>query len=240
MLASSCGINTHLPASRLESPETHGRSLAAGVDFGVQGSNSLSLTPGYDTTPVNTDMPSYSRTFADMTLGADMGLAERFDIGIETAFDSPLQLKGKFQLIGDPQVKARKGNLSLAVTAAIGGSTQNERSTGLFDDLVDAYEMRHSMADGSVIAGYRFADAVLVFGGPFVQKHWIDGWQVMDDGPEVPFELEAHQYGVNVGVSFMLSKTYQLMFEAVVVESHANDAHIRSGFLGGHLALVRF
>lgn len=240
MLAVSCGINTHLPAGRMETPETYGRALAFGMDLGVQGSNSLSLTSDYTTTPVDTETPSFSRTGADVKFGADVGLAERFDLGVEAAWDSPYQLEGKYQLLGDPRGKARKGNSSLAVTAAVGSHAQSGSSTGLFGNSYDAYEMTAYMADGAVIAGHRVADNVLVFGGPFVQKYWISGSQILDDGPEVEYDLDAHQYGVNLGVGFRLGRQFELMVEAVLTESRANDAQVRSGFLGAHLAVMRF
>lgn len=239
MLASSCGINAHLPASRLETPETYGRPLAFGVDFGIQGSNSLSLTPDYTITPVDTDEPTYTRS-TGVKIGASVGLAERFDLALKTAWDSPLMLQGKYQLLGDPQGTAKQGNSSLAVTAALGTHNQSGSSDGLFDDEYDAYEMNAYMADASVIAGHRFSDNGLVFGGPYFQKYWISGSQTLDDGPEVGYDLDAHQYGVNIGLAFTMSRTFQLMFEAVFAESRANDAYVRSGFLGAHLGIVQF
>jgi hypothetical protein len=238
MLA-GCGINTHLPASRLESPETHGRPLAFGADLGIQGSNSLSVTPDYTDTPVDTERPSYSRSSADVKFGASVGLAERFDVSIKTAWDSPLQLQGKYQVLGEPQRTAKAGNSSLAVTAAIGNHNQSGSSSG-FDGDDDAYEMTANMLDTSVIAGYRFSDFGLVFGGPFFQKYWISGTHTLDDGPEVPYDLGAYQYGVNIAVNFKLSQHFQLVLEGVFAESRANDGQVSSGFLGGHLAFVQF
>lgn len=239
-LAAGCGINTHLPASRLETPETYGKALAFGVDLGIQGSNSLGLTSDYTLSPVDTEMPSYSRSHGDVKLGVGVGVAERFDLAVKTAWDSPFQLQGKYQLLGEPRRTAKEGNSSLAVTAAIGNHTQGGSSDDSFSGGDDSYEMTAYMADGSVIAGYRFTDTGLVFGGPFLQQYWISGAQVLDGSPEIAYDLDAHQYGVNIGVSFMLARRFELMLEAVFAESRANDSDVRSGFLGGHLAVVNF
>lgn len=238
VLAAGCGINTHLPASRLETPETYGRQLAFQVDLGIQGSNSLGLTSDYTLSPVDTESPSYSRS-TDLKFGVGVGVAERFDLAIKTAWDSPMQLQGKYQLLGEPRGTARTGNSSLAVTAAIGNHSQGGNS-GDFDGTDDSYDMTAYMADASVIAGYRFTDTGLVFGGPFFQKYWISGTHVLDGAPEIAYDLGAHQYGVNIGVSFTLAERFELMLEAVFVESSANDSDVRSGFLGGHLAVVNF
>jgi len=37
-----------------------------------------------------------------------------------------------------------------------------------------------------------------------------------------------------------LAVGFELMLEAVFTESRANDSDVRSGFLGGHLAVVSF
>jgi hypothetical protein len=240
VLGAGCGINAHLPAGRLDTPETYGRTLAVGVDLGIQGSNALSLTPDYTITPVDTDEPSYSRSAGDVKVGASVGLAERFDLGLETAWDSPLMLQGKYQVLGEPQRTARQGNSSLAVTAAIGNHNQSGSSTGLTGGDYDAYRMTVNMVDLAAIAGYRFADTALLFGGPFVQTYWISGTHTLDDGPEVAYDLGAYQYGANVAIAFRVSKNLQLALEAVFAASRANDGHVTSGFLGGHLAAFRF
>jgi hypothetical protein len=240
MMAPSCGINTHLPASRLESPETYGRAMAFGIDVGVQGSNSLGLTSDYTISPVDTDTPSYSRSRSDVKLGVGVGVAERFDLAVKTAWDSPFQLQGKYQLLGDSRGKAREGNSSLAVTAAIGNHAQSGSSDGLSGDEESSYEMTAYMADGAAIAGYRLSDAALVFGGPFIQKYWISGTHVLDGAPERAYDLDAHQYGVNIGVGFTIYEKFELMIEAVFAESRASDANVRSGFLGAHMAIMKF
>jgi hypothetical protein len=239
MLAAGCGINAHLPASRLETPETYGRPLAFGVDLGVQGSNSLSLTSDYTISPVDTDEPTYTRS-TGVKIGASVGLAERFDLALKTAWDSPLLLQGKYQLLGDPQGTAKQGNSSLAVTAAIGNHNQGGESDDTFSGGDDAYSMNAYMADASVIAGYRFSDNGLVFGGPFVQQYWISGTHTLDGAPEVAYDLDAQQYGVNLAIAFTINRIFQLTVEAVFVESRASDADVRSGFLGAQFGIVQF
>ena len=216
------------------------RQKLFGFDFGLQGANVLELTSDYTVTPVDAEMPRYERSGTDVKFGAAVGLAERFDLSLETAWDSPLMLQGKYQLLVDPQGKAKKGNSSLAVTAAVGSHGQSGSAEGLFDGAYDAYEMRAYAADASIIAGHRFADFGLVYGGPFVQQYWINGSHTLDDGPEVGFDLDANQYGVNLGLAFTLSENFQLMVEAVFAESNANESRVFSGFLSAHLAVMRF
>lgn len=242
VFVAGCAISTHLPANRMEIPETHGEALAFGADLAIEGGHSLEFSDDYTSTPV-TDSPVYERSSAGVKLGGSLALMRRLDLGVRLGLGSNNVLQAKLQLLGEPRRATREGNFSLAVTGGVGYAGARESGTGFADDQVDSYELNAYALDGAVIAGYRILDEVLVYGGPFVQRYEIDVTHELD-GTRHDYGGATIQSGANLGFGYSIDTGHltrlDILIEVVYAASETGSEQARNAFLGARVAGVRF
>lgn len=241
-LSAGCPIRASLPASRMESPETHGERLALGADLAIQAGNSLEFSDDYNATPI-TDAPTYARSDLGLKTGGSIGVARRIDLSLRGGLDTTNVLQAKLQLLGEPRRVARQGNFSLAITGGVGYEGARGSGTGLIDSNTDSYALNSYVLDGSIIAGYRILDEVLIYGGPFAQRYGIDVTHELD-GTRYDYDGVTYQSGANLGFGYSIEHGRQTKLEILVEVAYAisetGSSREGNAFLGIRAAGVRF
>jgi hypothetical protein len=164
----ACSITAKLPLTRHETAETQGTQEGrSGVEFqaAYQARNEVEFTSDYNRVAPSVTSPSVkSPGHRVMGTGA-LAILDSLDVSI-TAPQSRLSLK--YQILGEPRIRAELGNFSLAVSAGIATAKEKESSSGIFSTTTQSFELRETVMDGALIAGYRFSKLVQLYGGPFI------------------------------------------------------------------------
>lgn len=209
VLVSGCAVNVNIPANRFESPESLGPVRDKGkveMGGGLGGSNNIIFSQDFTLYPIEPATPPIQRAVADVYVTGGIGLLDKFDLGARyVTHSSPLLIFAKYQFLGPAAPDAKAGDTSFAATLG-GGFTSKSGSSSLGGD-VTGYELGIISADAAVIGGYRIADHLLAYGGPFVTNSWISGSRnVTPFGSSVEstslFSATALQPGGNLGVMF--------------------------------------
>lgn len=208
-ITSGCSVTAGIPAMRMDSPEAVGRGRISKDEteskqddrgirlaLGFQGSSELTLVKDYTAKPPQVNQPVSSK---DPILGttsegrislfgmdnlkptADFSLIERLDISFRPHWDHPWMFGGKFQILGDSEKRAKKGNFSLAVTGSVGYASDNYEYKGedplqpLTNRTTAKADFYYYAYDAALILGYRPIRDLLIYGGPYFQNLNITG-----------------------------------------------------------------
>jgi hypothetical protein len=166
--ASGCAVNAKLPLTRHESPETQGKvdgSFHSEHFAAWQARNEVEFTPDLTLRSPSVTDPSVRTPNHRIMAQSALGIADRFDISLNLP---SLRLGLKYQILGEPRSRAEAGNFSLAVS---GGGTiakqEETKGSALLSSSSQFVELKETLADISLIAGYRISKEVLFYGGPF-------------------------------------------------------------------------
>jgi hypothetical protein len=236
-LSGCATITADVPGSRLESPEALGLrgrrfegSLAA-----IQG-HTLEITSDASMRPPTLTNPKLEKGGAFGATG-NFGALKKLDIGLKSALGpSPWLLTAKLQLLGDNANDAKEGNTSLAVTAGAGlsSSTREGDQKGEFGPGGYPWnaKVQSTASDFAIIAGYRALERLLIYGGGFFTRHWINcaiDHSASDNGlsPAAHYEVaySTEQLGANLGlrVEFGASPGF------LVAEAGYSDLQLSNG-----------
>jgi len=200
---SGCALSLNMPTVRFESPEAQGTLGHGYVALGAAGGNDLTIIP--DTTASNpTEQTSFSGS-GNIPVMVGLGILDRLDIegrlqGALNGTSVPL-LTAKYELIGAPRSRAKTGNFALAATLG-GGAASETQNDGNLGSTSAATDVHFWEFDSSLIAGYRIADNVMIYGGPFYSHYGFHGTDTQSGGGAAApliFAGTANQSGINVG-----------------------------------------
>jgi len=224
-----CGCNSltiHLPVARFESPEAAGETWKKHLSVGGAGTHDVTVVQDASTRPPTIGTPSISQG-GNAPLRFSLGFWERFELGLHYGItNAPFMVSGKFQILGDPIVKAKGGNFSIAVTAAAGveSSTNNGTQLGTFGPGGYPWNATANtqVQDYALIAGIRLTDNLLLYGGPFISKYNMTG-NVHDNqsdngtSPAADYSINGsgQNTGGNLAIQLDTSNTFSLTLEAV-------------------------
>jgi hypothetical protein len=196
-----CTIQVNVPVNRFESPETVGKAGRVELDAAVGGSNDAVLTED-----ASTDAPSPAHPTGDHSaffrFGAGVGLRDDLDLELRNFSE----LVVKYQILGQPRLTSRMGNVSLAVTLGAGGGYDSSNGTGL-NQTQFQYDLTTVSLDAALIAGYRITDWWLLYAGPFFRYvpytgHYAQGPENTSLPSGTPFSGTVSCYGGNLGFEF--------------------------------------
>ncbi len=177
-----CASALPMPASRFDSPEARGRFGPSRLEASaLQSGHAVQIQP--DGSARLQSAPVHFMT------GFGVGLNERFDAGLRVHPSGPLLLRGKFQVAGEPELRAQSGNLSAAITASAGIALASAGTPAA--PLASSY----LMFDGGLIVGYRVSRVVLPYGqgffGTFPFSGSIQGSSFSGSASQLGFGLGA-------------------------------------------------
>lgn len=208
--APGCAVVAKLPMNRFESPEATGRLLGAEGQVGYQGRNEVVLTnntavKGPSFTDPSVETPSH-RLMAE---GA-VGLLERLDVNLTLP---AARLGAKYQLLGSPHDKADKGNTSIAVSAGVGFSHDDDSSPTLAPNSLassqSTYQLDETQWDFALVGGWRAGSDVLIYGGPFtVLDNARTTYTPFTGGVVQNQSGTIKSYGVNIGLQGSIEKVF--------------------------------
>lgn len=193
-LLAGCIVDYQMRVNRFISPEAQGRPGAGQAQASYVGAHELFVIDTFSLARI--PPAEFDGTTRMLDVSAAVGLGERWDIGIRQGFpDASLGVGGKYQFLGEPRLRAKEGNFSLAGTLAP-ALYLFEAYTG--PDTIDGQVWS---LDTSLVAGYRLGDNVMVYGGPFYAYHALDS-DVTVNGIERGFSGHGNQFGANLGLRF--------------------------------------
>lgn len=193
----ACAVRMEHAVARMDSPETMGETL----DFYVGGSfdkrADVVLTSDFYHRAPDTQTPVLGKASA-LDLRGGLALWKRFDLELKSPLDgdSPARWQLKGQILGGSQREAQKGNFSLAASVSAGQSKEEDSQSS----STARYKFKGTFWDAALIAGYRFTDEVLVYGGPFYSTTGFKGDFKLSNGQSGEFAGRFKMWGANVGL----------------------------------------
>lgn len=203
-LISSCALNYKMPDNRFETSETTGKLWGAHLYAGVGNGKDITLSSSYSQTWVDTNNPDLSRENF-ITLGGDLGLHERIDVGLQYISDLGTVVKGKYQLIGKSGVEG----FQTSIAAHAGGGS--EEMSENYHTPTKA-KLDNSVIGVDVIAGYRFNKIVLMYMSFFHDSFSYDIEQTRGTDTR-KYEGKSKNTGGTLGASFLFGNTLELTAE---------------------------
>jgi hypothetical protein len=193
-LLAGCVVDYQMRVNRFISPEAQGRLGAGQFQTALVGAHELFVVDTFDLAQI--PPAKFDGTTRMLDMAAAVGLGERWDIGLRYGLpDVSLGVGGKYQFLGEPRLRAKEGNFSLAGTLAPALYLVEAHTGG------DTFDGNFWSLDTSLVAGYRLGDNVLVYGGPFYTYHALDS-DVTVGGIDRGFSGNGNQFGVNLGLRF--------------------------------------
>jgi hypothetical protein len=211
-VGTGCSHELRMRANRFVSPEAQGRGGGGQIQFQTSAAHVLEL-PEF---PSEVGQPSqFLSSDPTYEMATSLGLGKRVDIGVLYEFpDVSAGFGGKVQFLGEGRKTSKPGNFSLSGTLAPAFNFYSSDLSGTGDKL-NRYILG---VDTSLIAGYRVAKPVLLYGGPFYTYYGSRTdytYQGVDD--------QANERGDRFGVHF--GSRFEWKFMALTLEvswSHAD------------------
>lgn len=239
-------LHAELPANRFESPEVNGTNHRFGIQGSIGAAHNYQIVPDASARPPDFSAPSIDDDGL-VGLGASFGLVDALDIAVKGTFGpSPTLFQVKYQLFGATHREAQEGDVSLAITGAVGGgrNTKAGDQSGVFGPGGHNWNgsVEEKTTDVAIIAGERIAKHFLMYGGLFYSNYTINSTldqQESDDhtSPAMSYSstTTGYQKGINGGIEFQGGPGI-VQVEVVYSDSHAaNLAHslLQVGVSGG-------
>ena len=250
LIASGCAspITTSLPANHFITPESSGGFLKGSGELGFGSGARLTMVPDALAIPASTQSSLDKTNFAMADIW--VGLLERLDFQL---INQNLTFGLKYQILGDTALEAKAKNFSLAVSALAGSSTYSDTytdsslilptiTTGSSKTTTNTYDLE-------ILAGYRFVDDLLIYGGPFYSHQNAHGTLVQNPNTgaaliTVNYSGIFQQYGGIVGGEFdMNSGFFNRCFfksEFAIAGASGNGPSLNVSLFAGAVWGVRF
>jgi hypothetical protein len=155
-------LQSQIPLSRFDNPEALGKSHG---EFFMNSIRTVKVTHVPD---IDEDPPQLNAVALDQgsgwSAGWGHGLLERWDLQLSY----PWFARSKFQLLGANREAAKKNNFSVSI--GIGGGVRESVADDVeFDEDSNRGEMDLTLAEASLMAGWRPWDSILVSSSIFAQ-----------------------------------------------------------------------
>lgn len=228
-----CSSSKHVrtQGNRFDLPETMTKSQYQ-LTVESAGVNEIRFTPDDLSLPPEIEQPELKAVSGQTGLRFSMGIFDKLELQVETlpylseSLEGLPAAKAKYQFLGAPLRDAKKGNISLAVSAGMlywEDSQTTNRNPSYVNDI------NILILDLAAIAGYRYTDTVLVYGGPFLTVLSFDGkWDRKSfgvaEGVGENYNGTGKQYGVNLGLSWFFSDQWSTQAELAYTDLTWNDA----------------
>jgi hypothetical protein len=234
LLITSCA-HYYLPVSHLETPEARGTGKIGRVELiGILAQNDLTTKPTLSTPdtpdpddpnadPPDPAVPEVQKSYMG-AFGFGIPYSDKLDLAIRLQPQSPLTLRAKYQLSGDPETKAAKENLSTAVSFA----------TGILIGTSDGSSTSFYTADLAFISGYRVLDHTLVSLSPFLTFAQLSS--PGQNAADTPGSASATQYGICLGYQHQW-EDLMLRSEITYAKGSVGESQIGDLFFGALLGL---
>lgn len=178
LILSACSTYLKTTGPRMLSPESHGGLGHGAIDLArLQGSKQYQMDFRQNSTkvPMHDDSVTYG-----LSLSGEVGFFKYLDVYIMPSLTmSPTLFGVKYQLMGDTRQSAKKGNFSLSLTAAYGGTGEERKDadtdSDIFDGGVDKIEYGMDQGEWGIIAGYRWTDWLLHYANYHVYGQNVSG-----------------------------------------------------------------
>ena len=226
VLFSGCGdliLTLPLKLSRLQSPEVSGKAFASKISVNAQTVANIRVIQDAGTIPPQ--QSPVEKDTSELKAGLDAGITLFPRLELFGSTSGGIYMAGlKYQLLGETTESSRKGNFSFALTAAYGASKiDNSGNVFGFDANLNSTTLHwnssndYHINDYAAIMGYRPADVILIYGGPFLSRYRIDGsftqiYQGTSTETETPLKNRGNLYGANLGFSFSFPNIKKLLF----------------------------
>lgn len=230
LLSSSCALHYKMPDNRFETSETTGKLWGTHLYAGVGNGKDITLTSSYSQTWADPNNPDLSRENF-ITLGGDLGLHERIDVGLQYISDLGTVLKGKYQLIG----KSGTEGFQTSIAAHAGGGSESISEN--YHTPTKA-ELDNSVVGVDIIAGYRFNKIVLIYASFFHDSFSYDIEQTRGTDTR-KFEGKSKNTGGTFGASFLFGNTLELTAEYSGANAKSANQSFWNNSFGG-IAGFRF
>ncbi len=208
-------VYTRVPTGRFDSPETPGENLHKRLGFGLGGTHEVTLVSDASARPPILNNAKTTTT-TEIPVRFSLGFTDRIEAGARYGILTGIaMLFGKFQFTGDPAWRAKEGNFSTSIFAAIGGNENNNKGdqNGTFGPGGYPWtsKVTTTLADIALILGYRVNNYFLIFGGPFATFYTYKGsinQQATADGtsPAADYPLNGSGRNTGANLAFQLGK----------------------------------
>lgn len=245
ILLSACAaqIKIKTPTAAMISPEALGSLGKFELGGGTMKTPAVEVTADGANRPPDTENP---RVIEDdrVNVQAGVGLFSRADL----YFDPGAWTNLKLQLLGDPFSTAKRGNFSLSVLG--GFAWKDEDGSGKDLDFSKdkgvsvapniRYTLKATQWKAGALAGYRLADAFLVYVGAHRQEHRYSGGFDNVAGRDGRYAGFAKVHSANLGIELALGKEFVIRVEDAysVTTIPGSDDRSSGHFLGAYIAGV--
>ncbi len=185
-VASGCStVNVRIPKGRADSPVVQGTTISkpkvlvhAGTQTGVAMSHDVRYDQFSGALNVSGAEPTPDILGSiggnNLHVGADLGVAERFDVGLKIHGGGNVMLNLKGQIVGPTYAEDSTGNFVMGVNLGLGGQHTTETthySYGFLTYSADSVKMRMTtgIVDASLSFGYRLDPKVTLYVAPYAQ-----------------------------------------------------------------------
>lgn len=199
LLATSCStvLQSRLRMNRFDNPEAQGKSHG---EFFAQTSRTVSVShvPNIDEDPPRLNAVTLDHRDA-WAAGWSHGLMERLDLQLSY----PWFARTKFQLLGQSRKAAKRNNFSLAI--GVGGGLMESVADDIeFDEDSNRGEMDLTLVEGSLMAGWRPWEIVMLSVSVYAQD--ITGRGKLKTETDDTYKLKQHggMSGHSAGLHFFL------------------------------------
>jgi len=226
-----CSHSIKIPVSRFVSPEVKGRYGDVSIGGALVGVNEIQISPDVTRIPPFLDNPTIANKNR-VRLLADFGIARKWDLFVRAPFASINRFGIKYQLLGDPYIKAQAGNFSMALAASFGMARGSKSRKDLFNNDESTVKFSNWMYDGSIILGYRFSREALAYLDLFATRIHTHG-SINQALASFRYEQEGDQRGAAFGLSYHLSQLIEFIAEGSVAKIEWPMAPSETNYHGG-------
>lgn len=204
-ILTSCAGYVRTQSTKMISPEAHGGLGKGQIDVRVEAQARDRFNFANDST--NDPVEYQSSVYAVAPIG-EVGIFKYLDVFLQPHIASPTVYGAKYQVVGDPRAKAKKGNLSASVLVGYGeGYSSYSGGTELEDFFNEdirklAFTQQHQEA--GLIVGYRWSDKFLHYANAIYQQDTVDGKVSKDTGPLQDANFDYRQDGMIYSSGFIV------------------------------------
>lgn len=217
--------------TRFELPESMGKH---NVSFNLQSAGGYEIeilnTDGVDAP--DADSPVINAVQSNYGFSTFLGINDKLAVGLllepkdNTGIWSDIvpMVKLKYQMLGPTQYQAGIGDMSLAVTTAIGYTEDVDRT-----DAFIRHHLRLFTTDAGLLGGIRLTPATLLYGGPFITQYFFNSTYDYNDGTtsaRTKQKGKAQIIGTHLGLAFFITKDWNVKGEVLRSKLHWEDIHM--------------
>lgn len=187
------------------SPESHGGLGHGNLEARIQASKRDKLNFEDDTVD---NAVERAGTPSDLAAFASVGIFEKLDVYLLPAlFVGTTTIGAQYQILGEPRIKAKKGNFSLAVLAAYGHNNEKDVEGDDLDDFFNGnirdLEVETTLYDLGLVSGYRWGSNFLQYVNAVYAEQKLEGKVTTDTGVLSGTPFEYQHFGMIYSTGFI-------------------------------------